>query len=285
MIERIFGPRGICYRTNDFDADRVTLVFIHGVSGSSSAWQAYETRFMDRYNIVTYDLRGHGKSTKFARYRDYAIPHFAEDLAALLAHLGRRKVVLVAHSFASLIVLEYLRRHQADVLAVVLLSADYDIGRRASARLLGLALSPLALLDRLPFRPPPGSHVDYSRFVNSTDWDVPRMRADIGNTTWRVYLHCTRQGMAVHARDWLPDIQVPVLLIHGRKDTIFPVQNSIDMADWIPDAELVILEDIDHIVVLNRPREIGDAIEGFLERRASIDRLKGPFMGTAVVGA
>ena len=64
MQEYIFQPKKIYYRKNDFRPDCPTLVFIHGISGSSSAWLLYEKKFKDQYNILTFDLRGHGNSWK-----------------------------------------------------------------------------------------------------------------------------------------------------------------------------------------------------------------------------
>ena len=84
--------------------------------------------------------------------------------------------------------------------------------------------------------------IDYARYPNSGDWNIPRMMADVGNTTWRVYWYCTKEAYAVHAESLPTNIRVPVLLVHGRKDTIFSVQNSIYMATRIPTAELVVLD-------------------------------------------
>jgi pimeloyl-ACP methyl ester carboxylesterase len=266
MKEGLFESRGLYYRTNDFRPDRQTLVFVHGVSGSSSAWAPYEARFQHDFNVLTYDLRGHGRSAKYPHSTDYAIAHFVDDLRLLLRHLAIDRCVLVSHSFATLLTLEFLRTNQSLVDSVILVSSDFDVGRRLAARILRTAIAPAVLLDRLPFRPAPGRHVDYSRYPNSGDWNLLRMREDIGNTTWRVYWFCTLASYAVHAESLLPDLRMPVLLVHGRKDTIFPVENSVYMATRIPDAELIVLDDADHIVVLNQPRELSEAIERFVER-------------------
>jgi 3-oxoadipate enol-lactonase len=280
MTEHRFEERGIYYRVNVFEPSRRTLVFVHGISGSSSAWRLYEARFQDRYNVLTYDIRGHGKSKKYSRCRDYAIPHLVEDLKALLEHLAIDRCVLISHSFAVLIVLEFLREHQASVEGVVLLSADFDVGRRVHARVLRTALAPVVLLDLLPFHPRAGRHIDYERYPNSGDWSVKRMIADVGNTTWRVYLYCARASYAVHAESVLAEIRVPVVLVHGAKDSILPVENSIYMVARIPLADLVVLDDADHILVLNRPGEVGDAIEGLLHRLVHLP-LRGADVGAS----
>jgi 3-oxoadipate enol-lactonase len=272
VIEDFFAERGLYYRTNVFAARRPTLVLMHGVSGSSSAWRDYEARFENRGNLIAYDLRGHGKSLKYRRRRDYAIPCFVDDLRALLDHVGVDRCVLVCHSFAALIALEFLRAHQSRVDGAVIISGDFDVGRTRPARILDRVLAPVALLERLPsFSPSPRTHIDYAKYPQSGDWNVPRMLADIRNTTWRVYLYCTKEASAVHAEDLLQRILVPVLLVHGRRDSIFSFENSVVMAARIPDADIVLIDDADHIVVLNRPREVGDAIERYLRRLASRD--------------
>ena len=98
MQEHIFDNR-IYYRTNEFQPGRPTLVFAHGVSGSSSAWLPYEKIFENKYNILTYDIRGHGLSKKYPHYEDYEIKKFAEDLHDLVSSLGITKFVLVSNSF------------------------------------------------------------------------------------------------------------------------------------------------------------------------------------------
>src|ERR1035437_9988341 len=96
MQEHIFEDR-IYYRTNEFKTDRLTLVFAHGVSGSSSAWLPYEKIFENKYNILSYDIRGHGKSKKYPHYEDYEIKNFALDLHDLITHLKISKFIRLEH--------------------------------------------------------------------------------------------------------------------------------------------------------------------------------------------
>jgi non-heme chloroperoxidase len=279
MTEHRLDERGIYYRTNAFETGRQALVFVHGVSGSSSAWQPYEARFESQYNVLTYDLRGHGQSKKYPRCRDYMIAHFVEDLRALLEYLAIDQYVLISHSFAVLIALEFLHAHQTGVQGAILVSAEFDVSRSARAKVLQKLLVPVALLERLPFHPRAGRHIDYTRYPGSGDWNILRMLADIGNTTWRVYLYCSKQAYTVHAEALLANIRTPVLLVHGKEDTIFSVENSIYMATRIPRADLMVLDDADHILVLNRPREVGDAIESFVRGLAQDPRAGRVFLG------
>ena len=91
MNEFFLEKRGISYRRNEFKPQRSTLFFVHGASGSSSAWLAYERAFEKDYNVLSLDLRGHGKSVRLIKYEDYAISKFSEDLYELLEHCGVKK--------------------------------------------------------------------------------------------------------------------------------------------------------------------------------------------------
>ena len=83
MKESFFDNR-IYYRTNDWKSDRTTIVFVHGVCGSSSAFWEFEKKLGEKYNILAYDLRGHGLSKRYREYSDYKIENFSKDLLELV---------------------------------------------------------------------------------------------------------------------------------------------------------------------------------------------------------
>ncbi len=263
MKEFFLESRGIYYRTNQLEAGRKTLVFVHGLSGSSSAWVRYENLFEKSCNVVTFDLRGHGKSAKPKRYDDYAMTNFADDLDALVAHLGLKGFILISHSFGTLIALEYLSRHQDAVEKIVFLSPDFAVKKRLVSQLIRPLLLVTGIFRLLPFKAAPGKHVDYGKYPGSGDWNIPRMIADVSNTTLRVYLYCTRQTYVPDWEDFLPEISKPTLIMHGAKDSIFPVRNSLIMDKKIKDTKLIILPESDHILVLNDFDEVARAIKDF----------------------
>lgn len=266
MNEYHLPGRDICYHKNEFVAGRETLVFIHGLSGSLSAWDLYEKRFESEYNVLTYDIRGHGKSYKPHRYDDYAISHFSEDLEFLLSHLGIESCVLISHSFGTLVAFQYLHEHPQRVSRAVLLSADAAPYADTLARLVyPFILIAKAVTALLPFPKHKGWHVDYTKYPDTTDWDIPVMWANIRNSTLQVYMYCTLQSYNVDARPYLKDIRIPVLLMHGTRDTIFPVSNAYFLHKEIADSKLIVMPDIDHILVLNRPHEVSEAIEAFVQ--------------------
>ncbi len=267
MKEGFFEDRGIYYRTNDFRPDRETIVFVHGLSGSSSSWFPYEKKFGDDYNILTFDLRGHGKSLKPKRYEDYEIKKMSEDLVELLGYLKIRRFIMVSHSLASLIALEFLTHHMERVSSAVFLSPSYYARARTVAKFTDHLLRLSQYLPLFPYTKGPTGHVDYTRYHNSSDWDLLRTIADVRNTSLRVYLFCSEQALRVNYENFVPQINMPVLLVHGEKDTIFPFANSISMHKKIKGSVLTLLPHADHIIVINYFDEVSKHINQFLKTR------------------
>lgn len=265
MKENFFQPRNIYYKTSDFEPGRPTIVFIHGLSGSSSAWIKYEEKFQDKYNVMSYDLRGHGKSERPRNFSQYELKNFAEDLFELLKFLKIENPVLVSHSFGTLVAMEFLVKHQDIARAAVFLSPNFAVRKMKLAKITEPLFNLTKIFDFLPFKKT-GSHVDYERFKNTGDWNLRRCVADLANTGLMPYFYCTRQSYKFDREKFLAEINVPVLIMHGKKDTIFPVENSLIMAERISNSRLILLDNADHILVLNYFDEVSQAIEDFINK-------------------
>ncbi len=266
MQKHIFEDR-IYYRTNVFQPDRLTLVFVHGVSGSSSAWLPYEKIFENKYNVLIYDIRGHGESKKYPNYSDYEIKNFALDLHDLVVYLNIKKFVLISNSFGGLIALEYIKLWRDTVVANIFTSPEVYLGTGVLAKIIRPALKIFTtILAILPFNPKPRGHVDYSKYIGSTDWDVGRNLADMRNTTLRAHFYALRQSLNLNQEYSLEKINVPTLIIHGKKDTMVPIKNAISMHKEIKNSEFMTVENIDHNTAHNAVKEMSKAIESFIEK-------------------
>lgn len=257
MEEYFFEPRKLYYRINEFQEGRPTIVFVHGLSGSSSAWLSYEQEFKQIANVVSFDLRGHGKSKKLRAYGEYQISDFADDLHALVEYLKVEQCVLIGHSLGGLVVLSFLQRYQDRVSKVVFLAPSAAPGEMLSAKLFSPFLTiGVFIVSLLPFSGRRGGHVDYTRYTDTGDWNIFRMVADIRNTSLRVYLYVTKQAYEFSSKEFLSEIRTPTLIIHGKRDTIFPMYHGLYMASKISGAQFVSIDDADHILALNKSTRI-----------------------------
>src|SRR6266699_1797087 len=86
------------------------IVFSHGWPLSADDWDAQMSFFLNRgYRVIAHDRRGHGRSTQTGSGHD--MDHYADDLAALTAHLDLKGAVHVGHSTGGGEVVHYLARH------------------------------------------------------------------------------------------------------------------------------------------------------------------------------
>lgn len=261
MTEGFLESRGIAYRTNNFRDGRPTLVFVHGLSGACSAWYPFEKIFEEKYNLLTFDLRGHGLSMRPAR-AGYSMGEFVEDIRALFAHLNIERCAIVSHSFGTLIAMEFARAFPALAERNIFLAPAYGVQHFKISKVLADLGAALAMA---PFYSPRGRRTNYARFYPTPDWSVWRIGTDIRSMGIRSYL----RGMKIifaedYTRDW-SEITGPVLIIHGAKDSIVPVKHAHALARALPQATLTVLPDANHILPLNNVGDVSRAIEDFIK--------------------
>jgi non-heme chloroperoxidase len=99
------------------------IVFSHGWPLSSDDWDAQMLFFLNHgYRVIAHDRRGHGRSSQVADGHD--LDHYADDLAAVTAHLDLRDAIHVGHSTGGGEVVRYLaRRGEQGVVKAAIISA------------------------------------------------------------------------------------------------------------------------------------------------------------------
>ncbi|MGJ5043246.1 MULTISPECIES: alpha/beta hydrolase [unclassified Bradyrhizobium] len=86
------------------------IVFSHGWPLSADDWDAQMLFFLNHgFRVIAHDRRGHGRSAQVADGHD--MDHYADDLAALTAHLDLKRAIHVGHSTGGGEVVHYLARH------------------------------------------------------------------------------------------------------------------------------------------------------------------------------
>ena len=86
------------------------IVFSHGWPLSSDDWDTQMLFFLNNgFRVIAHDRRGHGRSTQVGDGHD--MDHYADDLAALTAHLDLKNAVHVGHSTGGGEVVHYIARH------------------------------------------------------------------------------------------------------------------------------------------------------------------------------
>jgi non-heme chloroperoxidase len=103
--------------------DAQAIVFVHGWSQCDLCWARQVCGTLaERFHLITFDLRGHGRSdapADAARYTDDLV--WADDLAAVLEVVSARRPVLVGWSYGAFVVADYLRAYGEEAIGAIAL--------------------------------------------------------------------------------------------------------------------------------------------------------------------
>ena len=97
------------------------MVLIHPFSASLGFWAPQIEKLSPKYQIIAYDVRGHGLSSAPAGEENYTLDILVEDLHCLLEHLNIKKAYIGGLSLGGAIALGYAHRHPQTVKALLIL--------------------------------------------------------------------------------------------------------------------------------------------------------------------
>ncbi len=241
------------------------LLLIHGFPLSSELYQPQRAALNNHFRILTPDLRGMGRSD--APSGAYSVETYADDLVALLDHLGIGSAVVAGMSMGGYVLLSMLRRHPERVEGAIFIDtkagADTDEGRAGrrkmaqQARVEGAGaiadvMLPKMLTERTRTEQPDlAAHVREMMAVTPVDGIVGALEA---------------LAARPDSTDILPQINVPALVIVGSEDAITPPVEAQKLQAGIPNAQLVVIDGAAHAANIERPNEVNRAIEQWLEQ-------------------
>ncbi|MCO8578454.1 alpha/beta hydrolase [Burkholderia multivorans] len=215
--------------------DAQVIFFHHGWPLSADDWDAQMLFFLSQgYRVIAHDRRGHGRSSQV--WDGHDMDHYADDVAAVVDHLGVQGAVHVGHSTGGGEVIHYVARHGEDrVSKAVLISAVPPLMVKTDKNPGGL---PKDVFDNMQaqlaanraqfyYDVPAGPFYGYNRAGAKPSQGV----------IWNWW----RQGMMGSAKahydgivafsqtDFTEDLEsttIPVLVMHGDDDQIVPYADS-----------------------------------------------------------
>ena len=211
------------------------IVFSHGWPLSADDWDAQMLFFLNHgYRVIAHDRRGHGRSTQTGDGHD--MDHYADDLAALTAHLDLKNAIHVGHSTGGGEVVHYLARHgESRVAKAALISAVPPLMVKTAANPGGL---PKKVFDDFQAQLAANRSQFYRDLAAGPFYGYNRPGAKPSEA---VIANWWRQGMMGGAKahydgivafsqtDFTEDLKkitVPVLVMHSEDDQIVPYADS-----------------------------------------------------------
>jgi pimeloyl-ACP methyl ester carboxylesterase len=272
------NANGVVLGIESFGDDDAPLVLLAGATTMLSWPDALSQRLAaGGRRVVRYDLRDSGESTTTnPQAPAYTLRDLAADAAALAAALGGGPAHLagigVSGMVAQVAALDHPGAFSALTLAATRAVApgrpDADLPDHDPAAMRRLFAVPMpdwtdrgAVADFAAARAEIlGDDPVAARAIAARIWDrTPTTAAPVqlANQLGMVFskLNCKPRW-----RKRLPEIKVPTLIVHGRRDPFFPVGNGEAIAREIPGARLLVLEEAAIAIPDDAAREVADAM-------------------------
>ncbi len=236
------------------------LLLIHGLGSSTEDWAPQVKALEGSYHVITYDVRGHGKTAKPAG--KYSVKQFATDAALLIGQLGLGRVHVMGLSMGGMIAFQLAADYPELVRSLVIVNSGPEmvlrtwrermgiLQRRLIVRMMGMQKMGEVLSTRLL---PAPEHGELRRtFVER--W---------ARNDKRAYLRALDAIVGWTVTDRLPSLTCPVLVVGADQDYT-PVAWKQWYTALMPNASMVVIPESRHMMPVERPEAFHDALRPFL---------------------
>jgi len=226
------------------------IIFVHGSGGSSYIWKNQVKLDVD-YDLIALDLPSHDKSDSFS---DLSLNSYVDVVRQLIKTLKYEGVILCGHSLGGAIIQQYYFTYPNEVSGLILCNTGGKL-RVAPFILNSLKNNYQEFMDSLPadafYRATPKETI--KQYIQ----EISKVSAEV---TYKDFKIC--DGFDVLNK--LDAIEVPCLIIVGKQDQLTPVKYSEFFRNKIKNSELHIINKAGHMVMLEKPNEVNQAIEKFI---------------------
>jgi pimeloyl-ACP methyl ester carboxylesterase len=239
-------------------ADRPPILFIHGWSQNHLCWdKQYESALRDEFRLVAYDLRGHGMSQAPLGPEHYIdCKLWADDLAAIIDQLGLDRPVLVGWSYGAFVICDYVRKYGQDRIAAIdFVEGAVKLGEAAFGTLIGpgfLDHFAGATADDLPVNIAAMRSFVRACIVKPVP-DDDLETAVCWNVMVPAAIRAHLAAREIDCDDVLGTLEVPVLVTHGRADSVVLPAMAEHVLAACPTAEASWYDGVGHVPHLEEP--------------------------------
>jgi len=240
------------------------VAFSHSLACSTRMWEGQVAALQDRFCILLYDTRGHGRSA--APAGPYTLEGLADDLRGLLAHLDIHKLHFVGLSMGGMIGQTFALKYPGIFTTLTL--ADTTSRYPADAAATWAArIKTAEAQGMLPLVQPTLERWFTEGFRKRAPETVGAIGAGIASTPVAGYVGCSSAIPKINVTARLREIACPILVLCGDQDPGTPPDMAREIHANAPGSKLVLIPDAAHLSNVEQPEAFNRALEDFLTKR------------------
>ncbi len=270
--------KGVTLHTKREGEGKPALVLLHGFGASIYSWQEVMSPLAEDAYVVAFDRPAFGLTERplpgepaWPGYNPYSKEAQVDLTVGLMDELGISRAVLVGNSAGGTVAAETALTYPERVRGLVLVDAAIYTGGGSPAWIRPLLNTPQMrrvgpLLARRiqswgrdfgrsawhdPSKIPSDYWEHYERPLQAEHWD-------------RALWELTRSSRPSAVSDRLSELTMPTLVITGDDDRVVPTEQSVRLAESLPDAALVVIPECGHVPQEECPDAWLTAVEAFL---------------------
>jgi len=251
-----YKEKKIFYQIKEAETDKA-IIFIHGSGENSYVWKNQIAKLDLNYNLIAIDLPSHDQSDTFS---ELSLDLYVDTVKNLVNTLKLNGFVLAGHSLGGAVIQSYYFNYPDEVSALIL------VGTGARLRVSPIILTSLQndfqeYLKGLPI----GAFYRRTSKEIINEYMVETSKTD-PQATYSDFKICDEFDVM----DKMSLIDVPCLIICGNEDLLTPPKYSNYFHEKLKTSELVIIEKASHMVMLEKPEELNQAIKEFIKKYLAI---------------
>lgn len=226
-----------------------TIVFVHGLSDSLQYWKALTYNLKNKYQVLSFDLRGHGESGDDENKT--TIDLYQNDLYLLLKALNIENAVFIGLSLGGNIILDLAIKHPEMVNGLIVMSSFSEQSEELRKIFHDFEESInkgfVEFYDTiLPYTLTEDMLIEYREILEKVKFEAAKT-ANIDGIRKGI-----RAGNGLNITDKLNTIDAPTLVIAGAEDDLTDLEIQKKISDNIKNSELIILDNTKHNLLIGR---------------------------------
>ncbi|WP_446686103.1 bifunctional 3-oxoadipate enol-lactonase/4-carboxymuconolactone decarboxylase PcaDC [Micrococcoides hystricis] len=278
------APKIVAVQLTKADENKPLLLVGPGLgTGVEALWQLCANELADDFEVVGYDLPGHGHSP--ASTEEFSLEELADSAAAIISEQAAsgRTVFFAGVSVSGAVALELALKYGEKFTAVAAVCSAAKLGTpeawQERAELVAKAGTPTMVTGSAQRWFAPG-------FIEKHPERTTGLLHTLQNADRFAYAHICHGLAGYDVRDRLGEIDIPVLAIGGAVDPVCPPQDIQFISSNVPNGAAIILDDVAHQAPLEKPKKTAAALrEVFLGKRGGAAQTEASQDGAAQNGA